>query len=208
MDYAKNKNLTLTQSPYSYLKGFTLVEILVAAGIFVVVIGITVATFTTSNCLQSQTVVLRETSQSGRYILETIARDIRLANDTVGRDGKRIPAFEVGGNSLTIHTKDEQGNDVGRIYEFYDDPEIEGRQTIMVSEDKGSSYSDLISPNISISKVEGKDIFEEIGGSDPTQQNKLAINLQVNHLEEGRRAEQANQVLQTTVTTRSYPGFE
>ncbi len=57
--------------------GFTLIEILIAAFIFTVVVGAVTVIFASNNNIKSQTKVIRDTAQSARYALETITRDVQ-----------------------------------------------------------------------------------------------------------------------------------
>ncbi|HBW56986.1 MAG TPA: hypothetical protein DEF27_03975, partial [Oscillatoriales bacterium UBA8482] len=60
-------------------KGFTLIEILVATSIFVGVVVIAIGSFSASTGVQRRTENIREVGQTGRYALEKISRDIRIA---------------------------------------------------------------------------------------------------------------------------------
>ena len=60
-------------------RGFTLIEILVATSIFVGVVVIAIGSFSASTGVQRRTENIRDVGQSGRYALEKISRDIRIA---------------------------------------------------------------------------------------------------------------------------------
>lgn len=98
--------------------GFTLIEVLLASFIFVLAMSSVVTIFTGASNMQSKTQVIRGTTQSARYALETISREINAAQseyytasdpkvsdpDTGNADllGKlKMPAFRMGltGNS-------------------------------------------------------------------------------------------------------------
>ncbi|MDO8513163.1 MAG: four helix bundle protein [bacterium] len=64
-------------------RGYTLVEILVASTIFVSVVGMGIATYSSASGFQSKSAVIRETNQAARYAMDTIVRDIRLADSSV-----------------------------------------------------------------------------------------------------------------------------
>lgn len=57
--------------------GFTLIEILIAAFIFTVVVGAVTVIFASNNNIKSQTKVIRDTTQSARYALEAITRSVQ-----------------------------------------------------------------------------------------------------------------------------------
>lgn len=75
--FKKQYNKIQIKNRYS---GFTLIEILVASAIFVVLITTTMATFGASSSLQTKSEAIQASSQSSRFILESIVRDIRLAD--------------------------------------------------------------------------------------------------------------------------------
>lgn len=60
--------------------GFTLIEILIASAIFVSIISIVLAVLGFSVNLQSRNSAIREASQTARFIIEAISRDVRLAD--------------------------------------------------------------------------------------------------------------------------------
>lgn len=64
----------------SHRRGFTLLEILIATGIFMTIMVVAVGIFTGTVSGSSSTVQLRNTAQTARYIFESIARDVRAAH--------------------------------------------------------------------------------------------------------------------------------
>ena len=60
-------------------RGFTLIEVLVASAIFVGVMVIGVSSFSNVNHINDQIQVTRNLSQTGNFVMETLARDIRTA---------------------------------------------------------------------------------------------------------------------------------
>lgn len=64
-----------------FKKSFTLIELLIAVFIFSMTTLIVVATFTSATSYMTRTKALRETTQTGRGVMETLAREIRLADD-------------------------------------------------------------------------------------------------------------------------------
>lgn len=63
--------------------GFTLIEILVASTIFVSVVGMGIATYSSASGFQSKSAVIRETNQALRYTMDAIVRDVRTADSSV-----------------------------------------------------------------------------------------------------------------------------
>jgi len=60
--------------------GFTLIEILVASFIFVVAVLASFSAFYSTTSYQAKTKVVRETTQEARNVIETLTREIRLAD--------------------------------------------------------------------------------------------------------------------------------
>lgn len=61
-------------------KAFTLIEILVATFIFSLTVLIAFSAFYSTTSFQSKTRILRDTTQTARNVMETITRDVRLAD--------------------------------------------------------------------------------------------------------------------------------
>ena len=80
--------------------GFTLLELVVASGIFAMTMLLAFAALSSSHSLQTKTQVQRTIGQSGRFALESIARELRFANgffstDTAGRFVQSRPQFQI-----------------------------------------------------------------------------------------------------------------
>ncbi len=68
--------------------GFTLVETLVAVGIFSLVISVAVGTFVGSSSSQKKIVELSDTQREASYLMETVSRELRMATAiSDGTDG-------------------------------------------------------------------------------------------------------------------------
>ena len=74
---------------FSGLPGFTLMELLVALGIFAMSIGLIADLFLTASRQQARTVVLSRMQGDARLVIETIARELREGTLDVGAD---VPA--------------------------------------------------------------------------------------------------------------------
>ena len=59
--------------------GFTLVEILVAIGIFSLVISVAVGTFVGGSSSQKKIMELSDTQREAGYLMETVSRELRMA---------------------------------------------------------------------------------------------------------------------------------
>ena len=62
-------------------KAFTLIEVLVAASILLIILGLGFNLMTTSLSLQRQTTETLDLQQSARFAMESITRDLRNATD-------------------------------------------------------------------------------------------------------------------------------
>lgn len=166
-------------------KGFTLIETLVATSIFVVMITVVVVTFGFSSSLQNKNLAISEASQNVRFIIEAIARDIRLADSfTIGADGKSIQLIK-------------------------NNQEIE----YFLSDDGNIYYSDgfdidypLNSADVSIKELQ----FSGIDDSIKQSQSYLGIKIDfVANSSSIKKTETSEQTIETTVATRAYnKGFD
>lgn len=60
-------------------KGYTLIEVLIASALFVGVLVIATASFTTAGRLRAATASQQATTETARFVAETLARDLRAA---------------------------------------------------------------------------------------------------------------------------------
>jgi len=68
--------------------GFTLLEVLVALGIFFLVISVTIGIFVGSSRSQKKTIELYDTQREASYLMETVSRELRMATAiSDGTDG-------------------------------------------------------------------------------------------------------------------------
>jgi prepilin-type N-terminal cleavage/methylation domain-containing protein len=193
-------------------RGFTLIEVLVASAIFVVSIGIAIATFSSSSVIQMQNQTLREVTRTGMYVMESVDRDIRLANGWPAYDDDEAkPQFTVSsdGNDVTMYYHNDGTMSWSR-YRYEEDSDT-GRGTIYYSTDLYPTESDLLEKSVSIAPVEGEVSIFELDPYDSATvvQPNLGIAFIISNLpSEQRKAQQASETLQSTITTRSYPGFD
>ncbi len=94
-------------------KGYTLIEVLVASAIFVGVMVIGISSFSSVNRVNEQIETTRKLSQTGNFVMETLAREIRTATGIKGKitsTGK--PFVLASSSSISITTcPDEPGGD-------------------------------------------------------------------------------------------------
>ena len=78
MKYNSHKSQTRNQQSLGD-GGFTLIEILVALGIFSVVISITVGIFVSGSSSQRKILEFYDVQREGNYLMETVSRELRMA---------------------------------------------------------------------------------------------------------------------------------
>lgn len=104
------------------LPGLTLVEFSIALAIFATTILVGVLLFSSILRLNSRSQAVRETQQTGRYLMERMGRDIRLTNSVlIGNGGRSIEltnphrtdgtvSYRLSGESVETQTcSDESG---------------------------------------------------------------------------------------------------
>jgi prepilin-type N-terminal cleavage/methylation domain-containing protein len=79
-------------------KGFTLIEILLAAAIFSVVILLATGTFSWASSYSSKLREMRKVNLSARQVVDDISRNIRLANGGIGYSGSS-ECFSINNNT-------------------------------------------------------------------------------------------------------------
>lgn len=167
--------------------GFTLVETLIATAIFVVLVATVVSTFGFGSDLQSRTLAIREATQNARFIVEAIARDIRLADGfLILDDGKTIEIYK--DDEIITYSLESDGQTDGG-YIVYDDGinnEKLNNDTLNINYSESSfqgvdDEEDKIQSYIKIKLIFGSDI----GGYD-------------------KNKESYSEEVETTVSTRAY----
>lgn len=198
----KQIQLSVAIQQFERSKGFTLVEVLVATSIFVVVIAMAIGTFSNANVIQMQNQAIRETTQSGMYLIESLARDLHMSN------GLTESPYILDGDTLTIRYLQ---NDVLHIKTYEYTVDENDRGTIIYNDDITNTDVDLLDENLSIKPFTDE---TSIFISDPYSplniaavQPNLQIKFQISN-NSARKSEQSTIPLETTITTRNYPvGF-
>ncbi len=137
-------------------KGFTLIEILIAATIFATFLAISSNSLVDVLKLEQKANVLRKTQQNTRYILESIIREARNANGEFIKNGQakeRVTSsyqFGSSGQLILTNTDLEAGKVTEKIY--YKDGEIIRMDTL--SKSMGASIFTTESAGIALNKTE------------------------------------------------------
>jgi prepilin-type N-terminal cleavage/methylation domain-containing protein len=116
-------------------KGFTIIEMVVAVGVFAVVMTVSLAAFLNVSDIQKRAEALRVINDNLNFSLETMMREIRAGSDY---------RVENGGASLTI--EGVSGGDI-----TYRLPLDRGR--IEKSVDGGNTFIFLTAPEVNITKL-------------------------------------------------------
>jgi prepilin-type N-terminal cleavage/methylation domain-containing protein len=188
----KNQLVMINKTSYksqiiSYKKnGYTLIEVIIAAVIFAILITVTMVTFGTNSNLQTKSETIQTTSLNAKYIAEAIARDIRLA-DVVNLDDCAVVDNQTRCKSIEL----QYGND-SIFYQFVLNNNI--GQVNYLDQDIDESVK-LNADNISIDEMYFIDEAPQVG---------LHI---VFSVEGNKSVESFTQAIDTSVTTRNYPNF-
>lgn len=166
-------------------KGFTLIEILVAAAIFAMVVTVSMVTFGANSALQSRSDAVRAASENAKFIVEAIARDIRLADDA---------SVSTSNNTITAR----QGNDI--IIYSYSSPNI--RYTEKISGVTTINNVPLNSSNISVDSLSFSNVAPA-GSTTPLIKISMKFTAKIG----SKAVETQSETIETTVSTRNYPSF-
>jgi len=155
--------------------GFTLIEILIASALFVSIISIVLAVLGFSVNLQSRNSAIREASQTARFIIEAISRDVRLAD-----------SYSIPNNYEIIIFKD------GESYSYnYNEA------------DKTIYYNNLTRLNPDTVEIIGVN-FSGVDDTNDFIQSYLQIKMTFRSILGNRSLDTKSQTIETSVATRAY----
>jgi len=169
-------------------KGFTLVEVLIAIFAFGIIVIAMSGVAQSVIKSQRKAFVLQDIQESGRYILESLSKEIRMSvvepSDPSGSD-------YVVSQSDTLNITNSKGEDV--VYEFAGDPDYNLWRQI-----DGGVWEDLSPSNL---KTTGSFYIRKRPA--PAVRALVTINMKIES--EGPRVEQESEVyLQGTISSRSW----
>ena len=137
-------------------KGFTLVELIVAVFIFSVLVALAGGSFISALSLQRRALNIKKVEENGRFILELMAREIRVANPIATGDnscpasGTSILAFTHPVNGAIEYSL--SGNQVHRrvngVDSIISSPDVEASRLIFCI--SGNTTGDDRQPRVSI----------------------------------------------------------
>lgn len=159
-------------------RGFTLIEIIVAIGIFTAVITMALATFLNISNIQRKAGALRAINDNLNFALEVMSREIR--------SGKGYCDSSCSASSFNF-TNSQDKKVVYRLYE----------NSIEMSSDGGSSFLRLTSPEIKIDNLTFIVIGESAG-----DEKQPRVTIILNGLSVDPKIEELKLNIQTTVSQR------
>lgn len=164
-------------------KGFTLIELMVAVGVFAVAITASSGLFITSLRGQQRTYVVQNLADNARYAMETMVKEMRMGSGFSG-------ATCAGGScSFISHMMHRDGKNI----RFRRDA---GTNKILF--DDGTSELPITSANIEVTRLD----FDLIGGGSATTHERVVIVMQARVAGNSPYAS-ADITLQTTVSPRA-----
>lgn len=167
--------------------GYTLIEVIIAAVIFAILITVTMVTFGSNSKLQSRSEIIQTASNNAKYIVESISRDIRLSDEVIlsqCTESENITQCK----EIDIN---EDNDSIG--YRFVQETDAIG-QIEYIDQDI-PNYVKLNSQDIVINNMYFIDQGSQIG-----------IHMEF-EIDTSKVSEQFKQTIDTSVTTRNYPNF-
>lgn len=135
--------------------GFTLIELIVAVFIFSVLVVIAGGSFVSALSLQRRALNIKKIEENGRFVLELMAREIRVANpintpDNTCPSGISTLNFEhpVNGSIIYSLSGNQVHRNVGGVDTIISNPDVEiSRLTFCIS---GNTTNDDQQPRVTI----------------------------------------------------------
>lgn len=189
-------------------RGFTLIEILLAAFIFTAVVTSAVAIFTMTLNVQSSTRESRELVQEERLALEQISRDVRISNGAFEfcSDQNCTNIQNPPSDFLKVKSINDQNQTEERIY--YVDSSVGTLGYKIVGSDAG--WQPLFSERYKVTQMNNTSIFtgyspSQLVDTTQIQQPYVTISFTVSNADSVKKeSEKITQSITTSVTTTSY----
>ncbi len=207
MSFSTKKNNT--KKSLLNVHGFTMIEMLIAITIFVVAITSATAIFIAVINAQSKSNAQRQTMQDGRYAMETITREVRMANGSIIQ-----PAIKAENSAttskLTVTTTNNTGSVITKLFEW-----SKAQGTITLTETRDGTITNngvkITSDNIQVTafKLENfltLDQYDPSGGygdakKKPPRQPSVTITITT---QQTSGHKQSATTLRTTISSRDY----
>jgi len=104
----KKSKHSMVQAPCSKNKGFTLLEMIFAVGLFAMVITVVTGVFVKSSQAQRKVIELHVVQREGNYMIEMMSREIRMA--TAISDGNDGNEDQQGNNNSSVEFTNYNGD--------------------------------------------------------------------------------------------------
>jgi len=132
-------------------KGFTIIEMVVAVGVFTVVITVLLAAFLNVSNLQKRAEALRVINDNLNFSLETTMREIRAgSNYSVGPGGTSLTITSVAGSEVIYRLNNGriEKSVAGNPFVALTAPEVTITKLLFVAQ--GQSFGDNLQPRVTI----------------------------------------------------------
>lgn len=149
--------------------GFSLIEMIVATGVFLVVITVTLAAFLNVSDIQKKAEALRVINDNLNFSLETMMREIRAgSNYSVGGGGTSLAMTNVYGSQIIYRLNNSriEKSVTGGSFLPLTAPEITITKLIFIS--RGEAVGDSLQPRVTI-------ILNGVAGEKEKTKSKLNL---------------------------------
>ena len=193
-------------------KGYTLMELVVAIGIFIIVATAITGVFIAIARVQRKTTAMQAVQQDARWAMETMARYARIEKIRYCKESND----EYCHSPLPISELKQAGFDGGEILYLENTYFKKEFGKLQISKDGGTTWTDITPDKVevldlkfylapaSISNPDSSpDYLSPYDSEGPDQQSQVTILMKTRSLG-GREAEKAEITLQTSVSTRAY----
>ncbi|MFA6227821.1 MAG: prepilin-type N-terminal cleavage/methylation domain-containing protein [Patescibacteria group bacterium] len=189
------------ESKSNYNQGFTLIEMLITAGLFAITSVLVGGVFINVNNLQQQTANMQKLQNDGRYMIEKIGREIR------GREldyERTLPPVD-GKVDRLIFKKDE----AGEIWQLAYDPEdLTAKIFITTLNPDGTVFAPLNASDVGVSNLQFivspiYDPYAGITADDYIYQPKITLLMSIYNKNAPDRYRKELR-LQTTISSKVY----
>ena len=166
-------------------KAFTLIEILVAATIFSIAVLASFSIFFTTSSFQTKTRVTRDITQAGRFFMEAVSREVRMADKIEVLDNR---------NALKIINYDEENREGYKIYQINSNNDKIIAKVKEPTEQTPGLFQDVTTPDVKVNSL----TFKAQGN------NGVLIELTIQQTHTLKPGEQGIITLKSVVYKRDY----
>lgn len=178
-------------------KGYTLIELMVAVGIFAVVVAVTSGAFVVSLRGQRKAITVQNVAGNTRYATETIAKELRMMQVTGASHAVQLTSANCPpGDPCISFSSNMEHRDPNAELVFYLDTNT---HRIMFSDDAGNAPAEQITAaSIDVNNLE----FDLTGAGDPGNHPRITIIMNTESNNVGPDVD-TKMTTETTVSPRS-----